>query len=124
MSKLKKKILAPQGTLPNPEDCVIELGSGYAAIVDSDDFEELSKYRWFAKKSANCIYAVRRVVAGGKAHLIRMHRVIAKTPAGFETHHKNRNSLDNRKINLDNASPENHKNFHKFSVDNSDNSPI
>ena len=118
MSKLLKKILAPQGTLPNPEDSVIELGSGYAVIVDAEDFDELSKHRWFAKKSANCIYAVRKVISGGKEHLVRMHRVIAKTPAGFETHHKNRNTLDNRKINLENSSPENHKIIHKFSIDN------
>ncbi len=119
MSKLLKKILAPQGTLPDPNDRVIELGSGHAVIVNDDCYEWLSQYRWFAKKSAHCVYAVRKVISGGREHLIRMHREIARCPQGFETHHKNRNTLDNRKINLENSTPENHKNIHKFSIDNS-----
>lgn len=119
MSKLLKKILAPQGTLPNPEDRLIELGSGHAVIIDADDYEKLSGHRWFAKKSAHCVYAVRKIVSGGREHLIRMHRVIVNCPGGFEVHHKNHNTLDNRKSNLEITSPENHKNYHRFSIDNS-----
>jgi len=116
MSKLLKKILAPQGTLPNPADQIIELGSGYAVIVDTDDYEKLSGHRWFAKRSAHCIYAVRKVISGGKEHLIRMHREIIHAPQGFDVHHKNRNTLDNRKSNLEITSPEQHKIYHKFSI--------
>ena len=124
MSKLLKKIIAPQGTLPNPTDQVIELGSGLAVIIDADDYEKISGHRWFAKHSAHCVYAVRKIVSGGKEHLIRMHREIVNCPAGFEVHHKNKNTLDNRKENLEITSPENHKIIHKFSIDNSDNQPI
>ncbi|MBA7543667.1 hypothetical protein ES705_36004 [subsurface metagenome] len=124
MSKLLKKILAPQGTLPDPEDSVIEIGSGYAVIVDTEDFERLSAHRWFAKRSAHNIYAVRKVVSGGHEHLIRMHREIVNCPGGFIVHHKNHNTLDNRKVNLEICTPENHKYLNRITVDNNDIPPI
>ena len=62
------------------------------ALVDDDDFDEMSKYQWFWDRG----YAgIRR---GKKT--IYMHRLINKTPTGKITDHINRNKLDNRKENL------------------------
>ena len=70
----------------------IPLTKGKVAIVDDEDFESLSKYKWCFDGR----YAQRR--ANGKA--IRMHSVLIKTPKGMHTDHINRNELDNRKSNL------------------------
>lgn len=69
----------------------IELTQGKYALVDDEDFDYLSQWRWFfdgnyaANKSPNKIY---------------MHRLINKTPEGCITDHINRNKLDNCKENL------------------------
>ncbi len=68
----------------------INLTKGKRVIVDNEDFEWLSQWRWYYH---NLGYAVR-----GKG--IYMHKLINKTPDGFQTDHINRNKLDNRKKNL------------------------
>lgn len=76
------------------------------AIVDADDYEYLSQFKWFfhkggiSKTGAFYGYAERKQRIGGKDTAIRMHRVINKTPDGLYTDHVNGNTLDNRKINL------------------------
>jgi len=84
---------------------------GYA-IVDADDYEWLSRYYWRLVKSGNCFYAVRRYVRSGKAFTIRMHREIMHTPADLQCHHKNLNSLDDRKENLENLTDAQHRAAH------------
>lgn len=75
----------------------IPLTKGKVAIVDDEDFDELSKHKWhFSGK-----YARRAVVLpNGKQELIWMHRVIANTPDGMDTDHVNGIKLDNRRANL------------------------
>lgn len=58
-------------------------------FVSNKDFEWLSQYKWHLNN--------------GYAHnkkLGYMHRLIAQTPAGYVTDHKNLNRLDNRRENL------------------------
>ncbi len=74
----------------------IKLTKGMVCIVDDDDFEWLSQWKWQAHKSKNKYYAVRKRV-------IRMHREIAKTPDGMQCDHIDGNTLDNRKSNLRNC---------------------
>lgn len=71
----------------------LELAGGKHAIVDVDDFDYLSQWRWRVKSSG---YAVAEI--DGKA--VRMHRLVNKTPDGLVTDHINGNKLDNRKSNL------------------------
>lgn len=73
----------------------IPLTQGNFAIVDDDDYEELSRYRWYYAKVG---YAARRIGSPGK--IVYMHRVIMKTPEGMSTDHVNHNKLDNQKQNL------------------------
>jgi len=68
------------------------------AIIDDNDFQWLSQYRWSvaggAKKDG--YYAAYR----GDNELAYMHRLIMDAPAGVEVDHINRNRLDNRRSNL------------------------
>ena len=71
----------------------IKLTQNKVAIVDSDMFDYLNQFKW---RYHNLGYAVT-----GRG--IYMHKIINKTPNGFETDHINRNKLDNRKSNLRSA---------------------
>jgi hypothetical protein len=76
---------------------IILLSNGYEVIVDDDDYDYLSRWRW--KRNA-VGYACRTIYIRGKFTLLLMHRLINKTPEGLFTDHINRNKLDNRKSNL------------------------
>lgn len=77
----------------------IKLTRGYVAIVDDEDFESLSRYKWQAKisKLTDVVYAQR---AGSNKTPILMHREVVKASKRTRVDHKNGNGLDNRKKNL------------------------
>ncbi len=70
----------------------ISLTKGKFTIVDDEDFKFLNQQSWYLSSHS---YAV-----SGKSPHQYMHRIINKTPKGYLTDHINRNTLDNRKINL------------------------
>lgn len=76
----------------------IPLGHGKAAIVDDEDFEYLSQYRWFLQSTKE-LY-VQRHNNEKKRGKIYMHREILRCLPGVMIDHINGNSLDNRKCNL------------------------
>lgn len=88
---------------------LIPLGkSGKFAIVDEEDYEWLSQWKWHLDKDG---YAVRRqwqyaTEEGENSNTekkyvsIRMHKEINQTPKGFDTDHINWNKADNRRSNL------------------------
>ena len=84
----------------------IPLTQGKVTIVDEENFEKLSKYKWCAlKKGANGKYghtAVRNVLNKHtrKSDMILMHRLILNCPIGKQVDHINGDQLDNRKQNL------------------------
>lgn len=71
----------------------IQLSKGQFTIIDNEDFDWLNQWKWHLSAKG---YAVRKP---GKSAIF-MHRLINKTPSGFQTDHINRNKLDNRKTNL------------------------
>jgi len=73
----------------------IPLTQGKVAIVDDEDFEWLSQWRWYYTNG----YAARSVRAGGKK-MILMHREICKTIKGMETDHQDGDRLNNQRTNL------------------------
>lgn len=79
---------------------VIELTQGRVAIVDDEDFAELAQYRWHYSSSTG--YA-RRCVRGTRK-VVYMHRSILMPRDGMKTDHRNGEKLDNRRINLREAS--------------------
>lgn len=66
------------------------------AIVDNDDYEELSKHKWCAFKPRNTFYAYRKI--NKKTTL--MHREILGAIKDQQVDHRNGDGLDNRKSNL------------------------
>ncbi len=79
--------------------CIL-LTQGQFALVDDEDFEELSKYKWSVQKNRNTFYAIAKTYISGKRITILMHRIITNFPKGIDTDHRNHNGLDNRKANL------------------------
>jgi len=79
----------------------IELTQGQVAIVDDDDFERLSMYKWCARWEQNTksYYAATNT----KGVFIYMARFIMDTPKGLICDHINHDTLDNRKENLRNV---------------------
>lgn len=79
----------------------IPLTRGLYALVDNEDYERLSKYKWCAHKSGYAYYAKRATpIQEGKRRTILMHREVLGLPKGAEADHRNGCSLDNRKTNL------------------------
>jgi len=80
---------------------LIPLTQGKFAIVDDEDYEELSKYKWFAHKEPSAWYAYRNVrLPNNKRTLISMHRQILNPPKGVGVDHINHNGLNNKKENI------------------------
>jgi len=88
-------ITAPSGKKSSPAFKLIPLTKGKFAMVDSADFNWLSKWKWYFCHG----YAYHSFKELGWK-VIAMHQLIAKTPNGYETDHINRNKLDNRRCNL------------------------
>ena len=69
-------------------------------IVDDEDYQWLSQWKWAAvKPNRNHHYAIRTVYAPHKTTIL-MHRAITNAPPDKVVDHINHNSLDNRKTNL------------------------
>lgn len=86
---------------------------GLTVFIDPDEWGWIIQCHWKIKYSNNTPYAVRKVHRQGKTITLRMHREIMKTPAGYDCHHKNKNSLDNRKVNLENCTKIEHRMIQK-----------
>ena len=74
----------------------IPLTQGKFAIVDDADYQELSRFKWFALKKGTRFYAVRNC----KCKTVYMHRQLVQCQKGKEIDHINLNGLDNRRCNL------------------------
>ena len=75
----------------------IPLSRGLEVIVDDDDYERFSKYKWHAHPQRNNLYAGRALK---NFRVEVMHRIIVGAEKGEMVDHLNRNTLDNRKENL------------------------
>jgi hypothetical protein len=94
----------------------IPLTQGKVTIVDDEDYEWLSQFKWRFNIRG---YATRYITRPRKVEL-KMHREIMHTPEGKETDHINGDGLDNRKINLRNCShAENMHNCRKYKTNTS-----
>ena len=83
---------------PNDKIRYIPLTRGLHAIVDAEDYEALSRWKWSVQPSANhATWYAKRTYRG---RLILMHREIMKPPKGKFVDHFNGNGLDNRRCNL------------------------
>ena len=78
----------------------ISLTQGKFAIVDNDDFEWLSQWKWRYLPSGNTGYAIRSTRKNGERTTIYMHRLVIDASKEQETDHINDNGLDNQRSNL------------------------
>ncbi|HEY6019863.1 MAG TPA: HNH endonuclease [Candidatus Paceibacterota bacterium] len=79
----------------------IQLTKGYATLVDDEDYEWLSQWKWHANiQNSNKVYAVRGKGTWPFKKLIRMHRQILSASEEVQVDHINGNPLDNRRQNL------------------------
>ena len=72
----------------------IKLSNDYFVLVDPEDYEELSKYKWCGSNKRGMVYAMRRDKNGRS---IYMHRQIVNAPRGSTVDHKNCRIWDNRR---------------------------
>ena len=83
-------------------------GQGKFAIVDDEDYERVSKYRWYydirVKKRKDgsmpeyCHFRIRGNI--GEKSLVSLHRFVLGVTVDLDVDHVNENPLDNRKENL------------------------
>src|SRR5688572_7781938 len=81
----------------------IPLTQGKFAVIDSEDFEKISKYNYHVvkgKSNNETFYACRYQIVEGKETTRSLHRDILDCKAGFDIDHINGDGLDNRKSNL------------------------
>jgi len=90
----------------------IDLGGILYALIDEADYEKVRDIKWEARRFHCSLYACADVIVRGRKRTLRMHRLIAKTPPRMITHHLNHNTLDNRRGNLLNLTPQEHMMFH------------
>lgn len=78
----------------------IRLPNGMYVKIDPEDYAEVSKRRWYAKRGPCAWYAVSCVRRGKRRHYLLMHRFIMKPGWGMVIDHINHDGLDNRRANL------------------------
>ncbi len=83
---------------PNDRIRYIPLTRGLHAIVDAEDYEWLSQYKWQAAPATTSTTCYAKRCQHGR--LILMHREIMNPPKGKFVDHINGNGLDNRRCNL------------------------
>ncbi len=82
---------------------VLELTQGYVAIISAQDYRRVNRYKWHAHKSRGSKrkpgqpYA-RATIKGKKVYL---HRYIMDAPEDMHVDHRNHQTLDCRRDNLE-----------------------
>jgi hypothetical protein len=77
----------------------IELTQSKFAVIDDADFELIQKRKWYFHKGY-ALSSGKRNGAKKRDAPTYMHRLINKTPDGIETDHIDRDTLNNRRLNL------------------------
>jgi hypothetical protein len=78
----------------------IPLTQGQYALVDDDDVELVSRYKWQAHWFGDVYRATRSVREGKKIRTVMLSHVILGVPPGTRVRHINRDTLDCQKSNL------------------------
>jgi hypothetical protein len=94
----------------------VKLTRGLVTIIDAEDFEFVSQYKWCAERGTATDYVSRspRIRGTRKRQKLWLHRVLLNAPDGMHVDHINHNGLDNRRANLRLCTPgENSRNTRK-----------
>lgn len=81
---------------------LIKLNRNLFAKVDIQDYGELSKHKWYARKRSDgkAFYAARAIYHKNKQTILKMPEAIIGKKEGFIIDHINGDTLDNRRCNL------------------------
>ncbi len=98
----------------------IKLTQGKFALVDDEDYEELSKHKWYALKGRYTFYAQRwRPALKGKQIPIIMHRLLMNAEKKCDmVDHRDGNGLNNQKENLRHCSNRENSRNRKIQANN------
>jgi len=77
---------------------LIAITQGQHAIVDDEDYDFLSMFKWWAQKHPGGWYAARRSFFGPRRVTLGMHQLLLF--GGAYVDHENGNGLDNRRCNI------------------------
>lgn len=93
-----------------PRSIYIGSRNQYETIIDDEDYSSIIRFRWTFgishRHGAFLVYARRSVRVEGVKQTVLMHRYILThcmgldCPVGWNGHHKNHDTLDNRRCNL------------------------
>lgn len=81
-------------------------------LIDRKDLALIYNFHWRSVKYHRSYYARSTFRQNNKHHSVSMHRLISKTKAAEVCHHRNRNTLDNRRSNLLNLTKKEHQFLH------------
>ncbi|MBN2134054.1 MAG: HNH endonuclease [Sedimentisphaerales bacterium] len=95
-ARRRKEPAAPRFDESDPSIRRIPLGHGLFAVVDAEDYEWLSQYKWHANRRGRKVYAL----AMKNGRVVTMHRLIMRPRKGCVVDHIDGNGLNNRRCNL------------------------
>ena len=70
------------------------------ALIDDEDYELVSRYRWYLCKDLRTSYALTWRWSPKRRISVRMHRLLMDAPAGMDVDHVDHDGLNNRRANL------------------------
>jgi len=74
-------------------------GVVFTVLFDDEDLDLISNYRWFLHTGGYAYASIWNGTRKTRKNIL-MHRLIMGFPKNIDIDHKNRNKLDNRRINL------------------------
>lgn len=83
--------------------CEIKDAKGLIALIDKEDFEKVSKYKWNGHKKPydkTWYFSASIKISRDKYKRLELHNLIMDCPSGLYVDHIDGNGLDNRKQNL------------------------
>ncbi len=93
----------------------VPLTKGKVALIDDEDFERVSQYKWLTRKIRHYCYASRDIELPRKAdgrrrrRRVFLHRFIMNPPGDMCVDHINGDPLDNRRVNMRICTPTENK---------------
>ena len=80
----------------------VKLTRGLVTIIDAEDFELVSQFKWYATRGSNTDYAVRTpwIPEERRYQQVSLHRFLLNAPCDMHVDHRNHQGLDNRRSNL------------------------
>jgi hypothetical protein len=78
----------------------VPLTKGKAALVDDEDYLEVSKYKWLLTRGNSKFYAGRDVIIAGRKTRLLLHRELLGAPRGLVVDHKDGDGLNNCRSNI------------------------